>query len=54
MTEREPADTNSARRITWPCVGICEIDSQSGYFRGCLRTLEEIAGWLKYFWPRAG
>jgi uncharacterized protein len=26
---------------------VCELDG-SGYCRGCRRTLEEIAGWIKY------
>ena len=28
-----------------PCINVCSIDEQSGYCRGCLRTLNEIAGW---------
>lgn len=28
-----------------PCNKICQIDPESGYCRGCLRTLDEIAGW---------
>ena len=30
---------------TSPCVGICELDQKSGFCRGCLRTLQEIARW---------
>jgi predicted Fe-S protein YdhL (DUF1289 family) len=26
-------------------VSICQIDGPSGLCRGCLRTLDEIAGW---------
>jgi uncharacterized protein len=26
---------------------MCELDDH-GYCRGCLRTLEEVAGWLAY------
>lgn len=28
-----------------PCIKICRIDPQSGLCTGCLRTLDEIAGW---------
>lgn len=30
---------------TSPCVGVCELDPASGFCRGCLRTLQEIARW---------
>ena len=29
-----------------PCIGICQLDSTTGYCKGCLRTTEEIALWL--------
>lgn len=35
--------------IVSPCIGVCEIDPQSGLCRGCMRTGDEIAAW-----PRAG
>ena len=28
-----------------PCIGICQMDDDSGYCIGCGRTIEEIAGW---------
>ncbi len=31
-----------------PCIDVCEIDRDSGLCNGCLRTLEEIAGWSAY------
>ncbi|MWL85951.1 DUF1289 domain-containing protein [Cupriavidus sp. SW-Y-13] len=30
-----------------PCRSICKMDRTSGYCEGCLRTIEEIAGWSK-------
>jgi len=30
---------------TSPCTGVCELDPASGFCRGCLRTLQEIARW---------
>jgi predicted Fe-S protein YdhL (DUF1289 family) len=31
-----------------PCVGICELDAEGLVCVGCLRTLDEIAGWTSY------
>ena len=28
-----------------PCIGICRIDQATGWCKGCLRTLGEIADW---------
>lgn len=28
-----------------PCISVCLMDEKSGWCRGCLRTLGEIAGW---------
>lgn len=28
-----------------PCLGICLMDPTTRMCRGCLRTIEEIAGW---------
>ena len=28
-----------------PCVHVCQMDDASGWCRGCLRTLDEIAFW---------
>ncbi|HEX3036545.1 MAG TPA: DUF1289 domain-containing protein [Thermodesulfobacteriota bacterium] len=32
-----------SEKIISPCIGICSIDDNTGYCRGCLKTLEEIA-----------
>ena len=37
MDERGPSS---------PCLNICTLDGQ-GVCRGCFRTLEEIAGWVR-------
>ncbi len=37
MDERGPSS---------PCLNICTLDGQ-GVCRGCFRTLEEIAGWIR-------
>ncbi|WP_174875868.1 cysteine-rich CWC family protein [Vogesella oryzae] len=31
--------------IASPCIGVCQLDSSGRYCTGCLRTLDEIAGW---------
>jgi predicted Fe-S protein YdhL (DUF1289 family) len=31
--------------LATPCIGVCEIDSESARCRGCLRSLDEIARW---------
>ncbi len=28
-----------------PCIDVCRMDAESGLCEGCLRTLDEIAGW---------
>jgi predicted Fe-S protein YdhL (DUF1289 family) len=34
-----------ADEVASPCISVCEMDPRSGYCRGCLRTLDEIAAW---------
>jgi len=29
-------------------VNVCQVDPRSGLCLGCLRTIDEIAGWLDY------
>ena len=31
-----------------PCVSICTMDPATGLCSGCLRTIDEIAGWSSY------
>ncbi|CAD6513599.1 hypothetical protein LMG27952_00746 [Paraburkholderia hiiakae] len=28
-----------------PCINLCRMDERSGLCEGCLRTIDEIAGW---------
>jgi uncharacterized protein len=30
-----------------PCVKVCVLDRATGLCRGCLRTIDEVAGWLE-------
>ncbi|HUU71402.1 MAG TPA: DUF1289 domain-containing protein [Burkholderiales bacterium] len=36
-----------SREIPSPCENICQLNPQTGYCIGCLRTLDEIADWLE-------
>lgn len=31
-----------------PCIDVCRIDPDTGWCTGCLRTMDEIAGWGGY------
>ena len=35
----------AASRPVSPCIGICLMDPATRTCRGCLRTIDEIAGW---------
>ncbi len=30
-----------------PCINVCQMDAPTGWCAGCLRTLDEIAGWSR-------
>jgi uncharacterized protein len=36
------------RTVLSPCIGVCDIEIDTGYCRGCWRTLGEIAAWPEY------
>jgi predicted Fe-S protein YdhL (DUF1289 family) len=31
-----------------PCISVCTMDPRSALCTGCLRTIDEIAGWSRY------
>ena len=31
-----------------PCINVCEMHAATGWCAGCLRTLDEIAGWGRW------
>ncbi len=35
----------TVRPVLTPCIGVCTLDP-AGYCDGCLRTGDEIAGWM--------
>jgi predicted Fe-S protein YdhL (DUF1289 family) len=34
-----------ATPVPSPCIGVCRMSPVTGLCEGCLRTIEEIAGW---------
>ncbi len=42
-----PRMSGPPRPIATPCVKVCVIDAESGLCMGCLRTLDEVAGWTR-------
>ena len=35
------------RDVPSPCISVCRMDADNGSCEGCLRTLDEIAGWSR-------
>ncbi len=38
-------DNEDDRAVPSPCINVCRMDASSGWCEGCLRTIDEIAGW---------
>lgn len=34
--------------VASPCINVCVIDECTGFCAGCLRSLDEIAGWSRF------
>jgi predicted Fe-S protein YdhL (DUF1289 family) len=47
LTTRATAAQRMGQDVPSPCVSVCRIDTASGLCTGCLRTLDEIAGWSR-------
>ncbi len=39
------ASTSASSLVPTPCIGVCELDEESGLCRGCARNVEEIEVW---------
>lgn len=37
-----------AGTVPSPCINVCTMDAASGLCIGCLRTIDEIAGWSRF------
>ncbi len=46
MQRLKPAP--SAQAVASPCVNVCRMSAFTGLCEGCLRTIDEIAGWSAY------
>ncbi len=44
MSAGTRAATNSGTTGS-PCINVCQMDEPTGWCKGCLRTLDEIAFW---------
>ena len=40
--------STTLKEIASPCVNVCQMNPSNGLCQGCLRTLDEIAGWLDF------
>jgi hypothetical protein len=53
MRDGESSQPNAERAapagspVPSPCIGVCRLDAAGAACEGCLRTLEEIAGWSR-------
>jgi uncharacterized protein len=43
----QKANDSPAVEVPSPCVDICRLDPVRGLCEGCLRTMDEIAGWRR-------
>jgi predicted Fe-S protein YdhL (DUF1289 family) len=46
-----PIPAPAVQAVPSPCVNVCRMDARTGWCEGCLRTLDEIAGWSKMDGP---
>jgi predicted Fe-S protein YdhL (DUF1289 family) len=37
-----------AEGVPSPCINVCRMNASTGWCEGCLRTIDEIAGWSIY------
>ncbi|WP_233799736.1 DUF1289 domain-containing protein [Paraburkholderia sp. HP33-1] len=42
------ADRNHDGSVPSPCISVCRMDASTGWCEGCLRTIDEIAGWSTF------
>jgi uncharacterized protein len=45
MLDNSVPDAEVEKSPVSPCLGICLMDPRARTCRGCLRTIDEIAGW---------
>jgi uncharacterized protein len=42
---RAGPDNEDHHAVPSPCINVCRMDASTGWCEGCLRTIDEIAGW---------
>ncbi|WP_345812624.1 DUF1289 domain-containing protein [Paraburkholderia sp. PREW-6R] len=45
MTAANGHDDGHSGGVPSPCISVCRMDASTGWCEGCLRTIDEIAGW---------
>lgn len=45
QTRVKPQATGS---VPSPCINVCRMDPATGWCEGCLRSIDEIAGWSSF------
>ena len=41
-------DNEDRAAVPSPCINVCRMDASTGWCEGCLRTIDEIAGWSSF------
>ncbi|MCC8397411.1 DUF1289 domain-containing protein [Paraburkholderia sp. MMS20-SJTR3] len=44
-THASNGEENDDGSVPSPCINVCRMDAATGWCEGCLRTIDEIAGW---------
>ena len=47
LARRATAARALAAHVPSPCISVCRMDAASALCTGCLRTIDEIAGWSR-------
>ncbi|MGF6769440.1 putative Fe-S protein YdhL (DUF1289 family) [Paraburkholderia sp. GAS199] len=42
------ANDEDEAAVPSPCISVCRMDAATGWCEGCLRTIDEIAGWSSF------
>lgn len=48
MTSNEVGTQPRSGSVPSPCINVCRMSEATGWCDGCLRTIEEIAGWSSF------
>ncbi|HEX3383125.1 MAG TPA: DUF1289 domain-containing protein [Paraburkholderia sp.] len=48
MASGHECEDNDDGSVPSPCISVCRMDASTGWCEGCLRTIDEIAGWSTF------